>query len=680
MNSPNSLENEFLTKLTEIVEANINNPQFGVSVLAREMGMSRSNLHRKVNEITKITVSQFINQVRLKKAKEILRHTTNTVSEVAYEVGFNNVSYFIKCFHKYYGYSPGEIGNREDDKNKPISSSSNKIKRVKVLIPAIIIGLLLIVFYFIVYPFRRENQNIEKTIAVIPMIYLNPDSASSVADGIAFAVNNKLELIEDLTVRPWISVRKFRDPNKDVYEISKDLNVNYLVQFVCQNYGQKDFSITVTLINAWNNTMSTINKYESTIYDIYAMEDNISKEVAEIIDAKITPKEKLRINRRPTDNDKALRYYYQGLQKQNTDAKIAVSFFKKAVEEDSKFALAYAELANAYNLLDTGINNGKYTSIIAYFAEQAILYDNENDKCLITKARILSNQGDFESAIHYLEKAVEYNPNSAVAYRFLAKMSSFEGIANQEKCVEYALKAINYNQLEEDPVLKSGDYHYLARAFRQAGLFTEARKSIDSSIKLQPDGNGFITEIIELIIDSSGNYNQAIELLKERMEKTPAHEGINSILFKVYYYNRDFQNAYRLSNLISNLPPMPKYKEVSRLAVIYNHIGMLDKSDSCIVLCENLINTERKAKFLKIDHLMRLYCLKKDTKNAIEQFREFNQFKYLTYDYFRLFKDEPVYDPLRLHPEFQKILSDMETKIIKQKEQIRKSMVAKGLM
>ena len=99
MISTNPSDNDFVKKLTEIMEANLTNPQFGVSFLAREMGMSRSNLHRKVNSIFKISVSQFICHERLKKAKEMLRKTSSTVSEVSYEVGFNSPTYFIKCFH-----------------------------------------------------------------------------------------------------------------------------------------------------------------------------------------------------------------------------------------------------------------------------------------------------------------------------------------------------------------------------------------------------------------------------------------------------------------------------------------------------------------------------------------------------------------------------------------------------
>ena len=79
LNQPNNTE--FIDRLTSVTQANLSNPKFGVSMLAKEMGMSRSSLHSKVNSTLKISVSQFINQQRLKKAKELLRHTSDTVSE-----------------------------------------------------------------------------------------------------------------------------------------------------------------------------------------------------------------------------------------------------------------------------------------------------------------------------------------------------------------------------------------------------------------------------------------------------------------------------------------------------------------------------------------------------------------------------------------------------------------------
>ena len=115
MTDSNSPGDDFLNKVTGIIEENISNERFGVSELARETGMSRSNLLRKINKETKLSVSQFIRQVRLKKAMEILRQSSSTVSEVSYNVGFSSTSYFVKCFHDYYGYPPGEVGKRDSD-------------------------------------------------------------------------------------------------------------------------------------------------------------------------------------------------------------------------------------------------------------------------------------------------------------------------------------------------------------------------------------------------------------------------------------------------------------------------------------------------------------------------------------------------------------------------------------
>ena len=113
MTGSNSTGNDFLSKVTGIIEENISNERFGVSELAQETGMSRSNLLRKIQKVTKLSVSQFIRQVRLKKAMEILRQSSSTVSEVSYKVGFSSTSYFVKCFHDYYGYPPGEVGKRD---------------------------------------------------------------------------------------------------------------------------------------------------------------------------------------------------------------------------------------------------------------------------------------------------------------------------------------------------------------------------------------------------------------------------------------------------------------------------------------------------------------------------------------------------------------------------------------
>ncbi len=98
----------FLQKAIETIERNIENPDYGVEAFASEMGLSRAQLFRKIKGMTDQTVSEFIRNIRLKKAAIFLKNNIHTINEIIYKVGFNSQSYFNKCFRELYGKSPGE--------------------------------------------------------------------------------------------------------------------------------------------------------------------------------------------------------------------------------------------------------------------------------------------------------------------------------------------------------------------------------------------------------------------------------------------------------------------------------------------------------------------------------------------------------------------------------------------
>ena len=104
------MENDLLNRIKKIVEEHLSDEQFGVSELAGELNMSRSNLLRKVRKQSGLSVSQLIRQIRLEHAMELLKNSSMSVSEISYKVGFGSVSYFVKCFGDHYGYPPGEVG------------------------------------------------------------------------------------------------------------------------------------------------------------------------------------------------------------------------------------------------------------------------------------------------------------------------------------------------------------------------------------------------------------------------------------------------------------------------------------------------------------------------------------------------------------------------------------------
>lgn len=103
-----SLDNYFLNKINSVVEENISNENFTVDILAGNMGLSRSQLHRKLKQISNHSASEYITMVRIKKATTLLATKSYNVDEVAFKVGFNSHSYFSKCFKKIHGLTPKE--------------------------------------------------------------------------------------------------------------------------------------------------------------------------------------------------------------------------------------------------------------------------------------------------------------------------------------------------------------------------------------------------------------------------------------------------------------------------------------------------------------------------------------------------------------------------------------------
>lgn len=106
-----SIDDAFLKKVIDIVERKLGEEDFSIEDFAYEVGMSRSQLHRKLTALTGLSPTEFLRYMRLHRAKELLTKNVGTVSEIAYTVGFSGVSYFTKCFREQFGVLPSEVKN-----------------------------------------------------------------------------------------------------------------------------------------------------------------------------------------------------------------------------------------------------------------------------------------------------------------------------------------------------------------------------------------------------------------------------------------------------------------------------------------------------------------------------------------------------------------------------------------
>ena len=112
-----STDEKFIKRSISIIEDNLSAPDFSVAQFSREIGMSRSQLHRKINALTNKSVSQFICLIKLQRAVHLLEKKTGTVAEVAYSVGFNSPSYFNRCFNNHFKMSPLQYISHHSDKS-----------------------------------------------------------------------------------------------------------------------------------------------------------------------------------------------------------------------------------------------------------------------------------------------------------------------------------------------------------------------------------------------------------------------------------------------------------------------------------------------------------------------------------------------------------------------------------
>lgn len=104
-----SMDEQFLSKVALLIENNFSDPEYSVEKLSEEIGFSYRNFHRKIKALTDQNPSVLILNFRLEKAAQLIRQKAASVSEIAYKTGFNDPSYFTKCFKKHFGCLPTEF-------------------------------------------------------------------------------------------------------------------------------------------------------------------------------------------------------------------------------------------------------------------------------------------------------------------------------------------------------------------------------------------------------------------------------------------------------------------------------------------------------------------------------------------------------------------------------------------
>lgn len=684
---PNSLpvESDFIKKLIELINSHLNNDQFGVSELATEVGMSRSNLLRKVKKETGLSVSQFIRQVRLEQAHQILQKSDQTVSEVAYMVGSGSPSYFIKCFNEHYGYSPGETNERiSQDASKLIQKEriKTKVKRFSGISFIIaIISILIIIFY----PKYADETKEEISIAVLPFINDSNDSTNVyIINGLMESILINLQAIEDVRVISRTTAEKYRSSNKSIQDIAKELDVKYLVEGSGQKIGDA-VMLNIQLIEGKYDRHLWAEQYSRNVTDIFKLQQEVSKEIAAKIQVTVSPEVQARIEKIPTESLVAYDYFLQGLDLMRAgdyaSLDSSVRYFKKAIEEDPEYANAYADLAIAYYFLDEYQTEKKYLNEINTNADQAMFYDPELPQSMIAKALYYMNTYQYDLAIPFFEKALEINPNLAIAFTMLADFYANHD-PNTEKYLEYALKGLKIDFASNDHTDASYMYLHISNAFAQTGFFDLAEIYIDKSLEKMPENlfSQYVKAYFHLV--KTNDFETTVEMIKAALEKDTTRLDIVQEVGKMYFYMRDYEMALKYYE------PFVVAKETFGLNIFrgedakighaYKMVGNQELADKYFEQYYNYVQQDQSI-FKELSYCV-YYTYKGEHEKAIEHLQKFSEeddyYSWITY----FLKIDPLLDDLQEYPEFHEILEKLDEKFWERHEEIKKRLQSEGLI
>jgi len=472
---------DFIRRLREIVEANLQSEQFGVTELVREMGMSRTYIHRRLKTISNKSASQFIREYRLQKAAEKLQKNEGNVSEIAEAVGFGSITYFIKCFHDYFGVPPGDILKNESELpvEKPTGKVVSKTRFSKrTLIISFFFALATVIVLSVFLILHSTKNNIEKSIAVLPFVNDTPEIGNIYLEGLREEIIYKLSLIGDIKIVSRTSSDQYRNSDKSIKTIAKELKVNYVLEASSQTINGQT-RIRMQLIEAKTDNHLWSKPFERQISDenIFEIQQEVAGLVSKYLKANITSSEKYLISKSDTENKTAYSFYLQGMNYYNIYLKElnyellkkAEIVLKQAIQYDSVYARAIFQLAWVlFQESKFGDTRTKRDSCI-FLVNKAIEINPLFSEAYSFKGFLC--QSNPKEATKAFKMAIRTGPNNPEGYHQFGNYCC--NIGEYANTVKYSLKAIEVNP---DPLVHDWTLINLNVALSSNGFFDETAK------------------------------------------------------------------------------------------------------------------------------------------------------------------------------------------------------------
>ena len=708
-------DKEFIDNLSKIILDNLGNENFGVTEFIKATGLNRNYLNRRIKSIKKITITHFITQVRLEKAREFLLEGIYTAAEISYNVGFSSPSYFTRCFHEHFGYPPSEIKNHiiPEKSEKPESKLPGpKPSRIKRWVPVAIKAAIFVVVVFIssevffYRSFEKGKNRTENTLAIMPFVNDSGEEFAPFTAWMGIEIGNKLGKIENMLVVPQSTTETYRDSKKSNRDIARELMVDHILRGRTIKTGDK-ILLNVELLDAKNGQSLFTEIYErnldeteeADLHRIFEICGDVVLQISNVLQTNLTPDDKEELTKLSPVKMAALRAYQQanlhGQLSSLNDPRTQVAFeefmkakklFEDAVKIDSTFADSYAALGHIYvNILPFFADiylADKYLDTGKIYLNKALLYEEKNT----TAASYLRQYYILKGLLNEADKLLPVTENRVKNYIYYeGKHNEFKELNDLYHALEAFLSFMETKPPDipiQDYLTNRAFYHYLSTGFP-----IRARELNEEILKSVHDTTRYLARKADWEI-TYGSKDSAL-MIYHRLDKK-GQSSITYLYFAAQYFN--FQKEYAKA-----LNTMHKLEEKVLLAVgsippdffvggyTYLKNGMKEKADyhfkGSIKLAEDQIklNSINARRYISHFNLSLIYAILNDKQKSIQYLEMIKKSPSVTLNFVNDLKTNPMFDNVRNEPEFQKITRELEKKYNEEHEKIKKLLIQHGL-
>ncbi len=406
---------------------------------------------------------------------------------------------------------------------------------------------------------RAIRQKVDKSVAVLPFQNLSNDPANAYfADGIQEEVLTRLTKIGDLKVISRTSTQGYQSDPGNLAEIAKQLGVANILEGSVQKAANQ-VRVNVHLVNVQTGSQLWAETYDRKLSDIFSVETEIAKGIAESLQAKLTGREEQALAAKPTNNPQAYDAYLRGLafearSNYSSDALFkAIEYYDLAVRLDPNFALAWARLSGVHALLysnrrDTTAArrdaakaalenaqkmqpNAPETLLFTGYYQYWVLHDYAlakatfervskklpgNSEILYALAAIARSEGHWEESIAYWERGLAVNPrNTALLTEVAFTYAAIRQFPKAENLYDRAL-AILPNEVSI-MALKASIYQAQGNLQEAAKLLAQVNEQTNSDVAVR-------IKLAQLRLER--NYTEATQWVQDRQDRLHLFSGI----------------------------------------------------------------------------------------------------------------------------------------------------------